>query len=139
MGYEYKQFYRRKLPHIHTPGATLFVTFRLADSIPKIVLRKWLAEKTLLFQEPVTEEAEVEFRRRWFVQFEEILDKAENGPVWLGNPQIAQIIADSLHHRDGREYTLHAYTIMCNHVHILFTPLLNEKSLIEIPHSKPIR
>lgn len=42
---EYKQFYRRKLPHIHAPGATLFVTFRLAGSIPKSVIEHWKHEK----------------------------------------------------------------------------------------------
>ncbi len=56
MSYEYKQFYRRKLPHIHSPGSTLFVTFRLAGSIPKKVLQQWLAEKSLLARQPSTEE-----------------------------------------------------------------------------------
>jgi len=32
---EYKQFYARRLPHIHPPDAVFFITFRLADSIPR--------------------------------------------------------------------------------------------------------
>ncbi|HEY8205051.1 MAG TPA: hypothetical protein VIF81_10025 [Pyrinomonadaceae bacterium] len=34
----YKSFYRRNLPHIQPVGATLFVTFRLAGSLPQQVL-----------------------------------------------------------------------------------------------------
>ena len=51
MSYEYKQFYRRNLPHIHSPGATLFITFRLAGSIPKSVIRYWQAERQRLESE----------------------------------------------------------------------------------------
>ena len=35
---EYQIFYRRHLPHFQPPGATLFITFRLAGSIPEEVL-----------------------------------------------------------------------------------------------------
>ncbi len=34
--------YYRHLPHWRQPGATYFVTFRQADSIPKVVLAEWL-------------------------------------------------------------------------------------------------
>ncbi|MCP5098235.1 MAG: hypothetical protein GY943_22020 [Chloroflexi bacterium] len=36
--YDYKLEYERNLPHIQPPGAVLFVTFRLAGSIPKEIL-----------------------------------------------------------------------------------------------------
>ncbi len=36
---EYKPSYRRNLPHIQPPGATIFITFRLADSIPAATLQ----------------------------------------------------------------------------------------------------
>ena len=42
---EFKSFYRRNLPHIQTPGATFFVTFQLAGSIPQHVLTQWRTEK----------------------------------------------------------------------------------------------
>lgn len=83
MPYEYKQFHRRKLPHRHSPGATLFVTFRLAGSIPKSVLAIWKAEKELLENKflrvksqthPERDEAVLNFHRSWFRHFEEVLD-----------------------------------------------------------------
>lgn len=39
--------YRRHLPHWRQKGATYFVTFRLADSIPKTILLQWSEERRL--------------------------------------------------------------------------------------------
>lgn len=132
MSYEYKQFYRRKLPHRHSPGSTLFLTFRLAGSIPRVVLDRWLEEKLVLSRQPANAEIEIEFRRRWFARFEDILDKHETGPMWLADPRIAKIVSESLLYRDGRDYLLSASTIMSNHVHAVFTPELNDRSLTEV-------
>ncbi|MDQ3749723.1 MAG: hypothetical protein M3367_12060 [Acidobacteriota bacterium] len=147
---EYKQFYCRKLPHIHSPGATLFVTFRLAGSIPKSVIEQWKREKLWLEKERERlakndainqnqKEAFSDFHRRWFVKFEEVLHKAETGPVWLKDSRIAHLISDSLQYRNGKVYKLVAFCIMSNHIHTVFMPLLNEKSLKEIAGSNPLR
>jgi len=40
----YRYLYRKNLPHIQPPGATLFVTFRLAGSIPAAVQQQLLEE-----------------------------------------------------------------------------------------------
>ncbi len=37
--------YRRNLPHWRLEGATYFITFRLADSIPESVARHWHEER----------------------------------------------------------------------------------------------
>jgi hypothetical protein len=41
---EYKLLYRRRLPHFQPPGATLFLTFRLADSLSPDVVDQLFAE-----------------------------------------------------------------------------------------------
>jgi REP element-mobilizing transposase RayT len=126
----------------------LFVTFRLADSIPRSTLRlyysqkKWLEEETkrilrLKLREDSPETAAHEkrlqdFRRQWFVKFEDILHKAESGPTWLNNSAVAEIVAEALHHRDGNVYRLDTYCIMPNHVHMVFAPFLSEAELREI-------
>ncbi len=133
---ELKSFYRRNLPHIQTPGATFFVTFQLVGSIPQHVLAQWRTEKLqfdreksrLLRLQNVSEPAStqhkhLEWRRQWFRKFEQTLDGAESGPVWLKDARIAKEIAESLHYRDGKMYCLDAYCIMSNHVHVVFTPL----------------
>jgi len=137
---EYKQFYRRKLPHIHSPGSTLFVTFRLAGSIPKAEVEKWKEEEIWLEKErerlenkdSVTKNQKqdfIDFHRRWFAKFEELLHKEETGIVWLKDSEVADLVADSLKYRDGKVYHLKAFCIMSNHVHVVFKPLLDEKSL----------
>ncbi len=155
MGYAYKQYRRRNLPHIHSPGATLFVTFRLAGSIPQSVLREQKAEKIWLEKEiqrveKAASQTETQvaidhkerllaFHRRWFKRFEDILHQAAIGPTWLKDDQIAKIVADSLQYREGKTYRLDAYCIMSNHVHVVFKPFLDERSLHEKRGVAPLR
>ncbi len=145
MSYDYKQFYRRKLPHIHPPGAILFVTFRLAGSVPKTVLEEWKSERQWLEHElkrvaleaketntieALNHEARlIAFHRHWFLKFEEILHRADQGPTWLKEERIAKLVADSIKYRDGKVYRLDAYCIMSNHVHVVIKPFLDEKDL----------
>ena len=145
MSFGYKPFYRRKLPHIHPPGATFFVTFRLAGSIPKVVLEQWKSEKQWLDHEikRVSREAGetntieslnhearlITFHRRWFRKFEEVLHRADHGPTWLKDEGVAKLVADSLRHRDGQVFRLDAYCIMSNHVHTVFKPHLSEMNI----------
>ena len=49
--FDFKQYYRRSLPHVQQPAATSFVTFRLDGSIPRSVMDEWLLEKKLLESE----------------------------------------------------------------------------------------
>ncbi len=145
MPYVYKEFTERHRPHFHPPGATLFVTFRLANSIPKATLRlyrarkDWLeAEETRLYELRLAnnspelaahEERLRQFHRQWFKTFEDILDTAESGPTWLKDERVAKLVADALQWRDGKVYRLDAYCIMSNHVHAVFAPHLSEESL----------
>ena len=134
--FDYKPFYRRNLPHIQPPGATFFVTFHLAGSLPQSVLQRWREEKSQLETEKSrilklqngTDLASVEHRifqqkREWFRKIEKTLDDAQSGPVWLKDDQIAKVVADSMHYLDGKVYHLDAYCIMANHVHVVFVPL----------------
>lgn len=128
--YNYKLFYERRLPHIQPVDATLFVTFRLAGSIPKVILAQLhedlRARQRLLdlISDQVLRQAKhYEEQRRSFGRYDAYLDGATNEPYWLSNPQIAQLLVDALHHRDGNVYDLHAFTIMSNHAHVVFKPL----------------
>ncbi len=49
---EYRLYYQRHLPHFQPPGATLFITFRLAGSLPPEVLRR-LTEETRIKQREI--------------------------------------------------------------------------------------
>ncbi len=128
---EYKFFYRRTLPHYQSPGATLFVTIRLAGSLPVSVLIELQAEVERVERELArildpAERARQTYieQRTQFGRWDRWLDMAESGPHWLGQPEIAQLLTDSLHFLNGKHYKLDAFCIMSNHAHIVFEPLL---------------
>lgn len=104
------------------PGATLFVTFRLAGSLPNQIIEQLKAEYA---QPEYTREDAIQSyarQRRYFGAFDSLLD-AESGPTWLRQPKIAAVVVEALHFRASREYTLWAYCLMANHVHLLVSLL----------------
>jgi hypothetical protein len=129
--FDYRQFYRRNLPHIHSPGSTLFTTFRLADSIPGSVVSTYRNERILKERELKTNPELAEFYREWFLKFDAILDNAMSGPTWLAIPKIRSVVYDKLLKDDVSKYRLDAFSIMSNHAHAVFRPNLDERSLSE--------
>ncbi len=139
--WNYEPKTKRRLPHWQYPDATLFVTFRLADSIPKSVIRRYAAAKQWLEAELkqlrqrgeddatllLIDHRMTEFRREWLREFEDRLHSEETGPTWLKQPEVAQLVADSLHYRDGKEFRLDAYCVMANHVHTVFAPYFSDE------------
>jgi REP-associated tyrosine transposase len=126
--FDYQPAYRRNLRHLQPPGATFFLTFRLAESLPQEVIRQFKREQQWLAHLARTnptchEQVKKDFERTWFAKFELLLDGATVGPVWLSDERVASIVAESLHHRDGKAYRLDAFTIMANHVHAVIKPL----------------
>jgi putative DNA methylase len=54
-----------------------------------------------------------------------LLDGARSGPLFLRQPEVAQVVFASLQYGSAiRHYELHAWVIMPNHVHLLLTPLV---------------
>jgi putative transposase len=125
----YKPFYRRHLPHLQPPGATLFITFRLAGSIPVEVLRlleeerEQIEKRVASITDPNERRRADEERRRVFGKWDKVLDSEQSGPRWLQDERIAELVRDSLHHLDNQKYTLDAFCVMPNHVHLVCTPL----------------
>ena len=143
---DYKPSYRRRLPHIQPPGAIFFITFRLAGSIPASVLRALVEERKRIEQlcAKIANNTERNRRenlehRRLFGKIDKVLDSANADPLWLRNAAIAQLVCDSLHHLDHQKYTLEAFCIMANHVHLVCTPLAiddeNYQAISRIMHS----
>jgi putative transposase len=91
-------YWERHLPHWIPEQVPIFVTWRLAGTLPRVAQQDW-----------TTADAE--------------LDRAP-GPRWLGEDRIARIVADALHYGEtGRQfYKLHAWVVMPNHVHAFFNP-----------------
>ncbi len=130
---QYRIFYRRRLPHWQPFGATFFVTFRLAHSLPRPVIESLIAERDRRERALARiTDAQVRRRRasadarRAFSRWDRALDSACQGPHWLQEPAVADLVAEALHHRDQCVYDLWAYCIMPNHVHLVCTPLARE-------------
>jgi REP element-mobilizing transposase RayT len=129
---------RGYLPHVKREGARYFVTFRLADSLPKEVLLKNQAERAEQLQRFHTQEASAkklgttptksealgQIERDYFRKLEVYLDKGV-GACWLKRSDIAEIVARALRFFDGERYQLDAWVVMPNHVHIVLWPIPN--------------
>ena len=127
---------RRRLPHWYLDGATYFVTFRLADSVPQSVLRAWREERDTWLRNnppPRNVEQEREYRRSLEGNRQKWLD-AGHGSCVLKTPEVAQIMADTLMHFDGQRYSIGDFVVMPNHVHLLVHPH-SEHQLSKIVHS----
>ena len=127
---DYKLFYQRHLPHYQPPGATLFITFRLAGSLPQDILQRLETETRLktseieIIQDPsVRKQAAYTAQKQLFAKWDAESDSIQPGPDWLANPVVAKMLCEALHFRDGRVYSLEAYSIMPNHVHLVIEPL----------------
>jgi REP element-mobilizing transposase RayT len=123
---EFQYFYKRNLPHYQPPAATFFITFRLYGSLPAFVIKQLEEYRNFKKETNSSEKFEIEniIQGRAFTMLERYLDHPENGPQWLKDHQIAQFVSDAIHYRDGKVYTLDAFCIMPNHVHLVITPLM---------------
>src|SRR5882672_8317101 len=95
---------RGYLPHVKREGAVYFVTFRLADSLPKEVLLKFLAEKAVRLRRlgagSSAGEAE-EIEREHARQIERYLDTGV-GECVLRRPDIADLVVGAVRFFDNK-------------------------------------
>lgn len=128
-------YYERNLPHYQPEGYAYFITTRLAGTIPKVVYEKIKSEyeqglKMLSsFKNDKTKKDKYrELNRKNFMKYEKILDTCKYSHKWLGDKRIANVLKDSLHHRDGNLFDLIAYNIMPNHIHLVIYPIVERKA-----------
>lgn len=104
---------RGYLPH-YDPGAEpQFVTWRLIDSLPMGLYERWKLELQAE-DDPVR-------ARELYRRAERYLD-AGHGSCMLRELSRREIVGNAIRFYHGYKYTLHAYVVMPNHVHVLFTP-----------------
>jgi REP element-mobilizing transposase RayT len=117
--------HRVNLPHWQQGEAWLFVTWRLADSLPEAVVKK-LDERRKQWEakhpKPWDVELMKENNRLFTLAFEDLLDEA-HGSCVLRDPAMSGKVADALRHFHRERYALDCFVVMPNHVHVLFRPL----------------
>jgi putative DNA methylase len=105
---------RGYLPHWEAGETPQAMTFRLADSLPSVLLKQWTEDLRQLPED----KASLRCRAR----IEQALD-AGHGEGTLRLPTIAGLVESAFLYFDEQRYRLHAWVIMPNHVHVLITPL----------------
>ena len=118
--------YRRHLPHWRQEGATYFVTFRLADSLPRERIEQLKHERECWERanpEPAANATE-EFWRQRLAKIETWLDQG-SGECLLANNRAAEIVVGAMQHFDGERYNLFARIVMPNHCHVVLRPFSN--------------
>jgi REP element-mobilizing transposase RayT len=129
---------RGYLPHVKREGARYFVTFRLADSLPKLVLLQVQQERAVrqrayfaqletagkLGTTPPDPGVLDAIERDYFHKVEVYLDKGL-GRCWMRRPEIAELVARSLRCFDNQRYQLRAWVVMPNHIHVVLWPMPN--------------
>lgn len=114
----------RRLPHWRQDGVTSFVTWRLADALPAPIQSQWRSERDawlLTHPKPWDEKTEAAYHRTFSDQFDAWLD-AGSGSCLLRELPVRAHLDAALLGRHGVEYELHAFVVMPNHVHVLFSP-----------------
>jgi len=112
-----------KLPHWQQGEVPLFITYRLNDSLPKLVVEKWQRDRAIWLKDktdPWDDETKQEYQRRFVMKLEDVLDNC-HGSCVLERPDVRNLAIDSLHFFDGKRITLDCYVVMPNHIHTIFS------------------
>ncbi|GEP45255.1 hypothetical protein BGE01nite_45460 [Brevifollis gellanilyticus] len=133
--------YVRGLPHWRLIGATYFITFRQADSLPEAVLKAWEQEATawlwshgiddhwkksdpekfksafLALPREVREARQREEAKRFLHE----LDLC-HGSCRLQKPEAQDIVSEALNHFHSQRLWVGDWVVMPNHVHVIAQP-----------------
>ena len=119
---------RNVLPHLKRAGASYFVTFRLAGTLPREVVLRLKAEREALLQHalaakrPLTWHEQEELFRWYSSRVDAYLD-AGHGDCWLRQTKLADLVASAVKFFEGTRYELPAWVVMPNHLHAVLRPL----------------
>ncbi len=104
-------YYQRRLPHWHPRDTSLFLTWRLAGSLPRGSGAGGSACQNLT-------------PGKAFRLLDRALERNPFGPRWLNHPRIARLTVETiiLGERERCFYRLWAWVVMPNHVHLLIRP-----------------
>ena len=135
------------LPHWRLNGGTYAITFRLADSLPNVVIDRYREARDLILKkiEILSKLDSSRSQIDQLISLREELRQTElliieialnqgHGSCLFKDDQNAKLVADALHHFNGSRYDLLAWCIMPNHVHVLVKLAQNEE-LEKILHS----
>ncbi len=115
------------------------MTFRLADSLPQSELdtiefeRKDIVKTAAQQGRELTPLEQGRLDTLFSERIERYLDSGK-GACYLARPDIARLVVGGLKHFDGVRYSLLAWCVMPNHVHVVLRPV-SPNRLADILHS----
>lgn len=130
---------RGYLPHWESESATYFVTFRLADSLPRELMDSLNKQRTILARARIAGSC-TEADRARIAELRELMRRAERcldrglGQSHMQDSRVATIVGDAIQEFQGTRYELIAWCVMPNHVHAVFSPIKGH-TLAGIMHS----
>ncbi len=125
-----------RLPHWEQDGRTYFVTFRTSDSLPKGLVGAFLEELDAWLKwhpKPWDEETETVYWNQFGYRSEKWLDES-HGACLLRQSRLAEIVGNALQFHEGKLSKQHAWVVMPNHVHALFSTI-GDGTLSKLLHS----
>jgi len=120
---------RRNLPHIQTVNSYLFVTWRLAFTLPQVLRDKLISFKLQAHNKPIdpkssnTEDSDYLADKLYFEYYDTLLGQDKSIPQSLNQSQLAEIVVAALHFYDLKHYSLICHCVMPNHVHLVIKPM----------------
>ena len=124
-----KSFHRRNLPHLYYDKGIYFITYRLINSIPQNIIVELKNEER---NSKITKSKKF---RRMLQKYDKALASGEMDEKYLSNPIVAEACKKTLHFSDGKDYQLICYTIMPNHIHLIFELLPENRGISKIMQS----
>lgn len=126
--HDHVEITQETLPHWVQAGTSYFFTFRLADSVPKELLKDWIRERAVwLVHHPLPwkEHDALIYAERFTKRMQAWLE-AGHGSCALRDPEIRKHVEQALTKFDGLRLDLDCAVIMPNHVHLLLKPGADE-------------
>jgi REP element-mobilizing transposase RayT len=124
---EIKKRHGAYLPHWTKDDVWYAVTFRLWDSLPQHVVESWLVERENIvktaeqLKRPLSELEQKRLDHLYSERVESYLD-AGHGCCFMKDPRVAELVQSALLHFDRDRYSLAAWCVMPNHVHVVVQP-----------------
>lgn len=121
--------HRANLPHWQQQETWVFLTWRLADSLPEAVVAKFLLQKKdweNVHPKLWDDEKMRDYNRLFSFRFESLLDDC-HGSCCLREESVGEIVSGALLHFEGERHELDAFVVMPNHVHVLFRTINGHK------------
>ncbi|MGA0333691.1 MAG: transposase [Kiritimatiellia bacterium] len=119
----------RNLPHWTRPGSIYWITFRLADSIPKNKLDAWHRKREhwlRLHPKPWNSKTWHDYQLEFGERYESWLDQG-HGSCALARSDCREVVKQCLFRFQDQRLCIHDAVIMPNHVHVLLEPMQGQE------------